>query len=137
MPDNGVRITELGSADVGYADGYPFLIASEESLNDLNSRMENSLPMDRFRPNIVVRGGLPFEEDSFGKFIIREILFDTVKPCARCPITTIDQLTGKAGKEPLKTLAKFRFRDNAVHFGMNLVHSGIGTISIGDELIFS
>lgn len=136
MPDTGNRQTELGNDKVAFADGYPFLLASEETLASLNDMMTEVLPMDRFRPNIVISGCNPLYEDTIGTFKIGGIDFTGIKKCARCPITTINQLTATAGKEPLKALAKFNREGNNVFFGMNLVHSGIGKIALGDELVF-
>ena len=136
MPDESTRSTELGGDKVAFADGYPFLLASEETLASLNAQMGEPLLMNRFRPNIVIRGGHSLIEDTIGSFKIRDIAFTGIKRCARCPIPTIDQLTAIAGKEPLKTLATFNREGNNVYFGMNLVHTGTGTISVGDRLVF-
>lgn len=119
----------------GFADGFPFLIAGEASLADLNRRLEKPLPMNRFRPNLVVHGSAPFAEDEFGPFRIGEIPMRTVKPCARCVVTTTDQSTGRRdGDEPLRTFASFRRQDGKVMFGQNVVHYGTGMLSIGDEI---
>jgi uncharacterized protein YcbX len=113
---------------IGFADGYPLLLASEASLADLNSRLNKALPMDRFRPNLVVQGeGLaPFAEDDWKTLTIpaANVTFRVAKPCARCAITTINQVTGAPeGPEPLKAMAKFRRDANGkVLFGMNLIH---------------
>ncbi|MGB5896547.1 MAG: MOSC N-terminal beta barrel domain-containing protein [Ignavibacteriaceae bacterium] len=119
---------------VGFADGYPFLIIGEESLNDLNKRLEEPLPMNRFRTNFVFSGGKAFDEDNWNAVKIGDMVFHSVKPCPRCIITTINQNTGMKGKEPLKTLAAFRQKDNKVMFGMNLVAEGVGKINVGDEI---
>ena len=136
MPDEGTRKTELGDDKVAFADAYPFLLTSEETLSSLNEQMIESLPMNRFRPNIVIKGGEILMEDTIGNFKIRDIGFTGIKRCGRCPITTINQLTAVAGKEPLKTLATFNRKDNNVFFGMYLVHTGAGMINIGDQLSF-
>ncbi len=116
-----------------FSDGFPFLIISEESLADLNRRLSTPLPMDRFRPNLVVRGGEPFAEDRWRQIQIGTVTFDLVKPCARCKITTIDQATGAVGKEPLATFATFRrTADGKVLFGQNMISSGTGSIAVGD-----
>ncbi len=120
--------------EVGFADGFPFLLIAEESLADLNGRLAEPLPMNRFRPNIVVRGGGPFWEDRVGAFRIGEITFRCVKPCARCAITTTDQATAARGKEPLRTLATYRRGKRGVLFGQNLIHDREGTIQVGDRL---
>lgn len=125
------------SDETSFADGYPFLLIGEESLVELNQRLATPLPMDRFRPNIVVRGGGPFTEDGWQQLRIGDVTFDVVKPCARCQMTTIDQARGVvAGPEPLATLATFR-RDETgkVLFGQNLLSTGAGMIMVGDRLI--
>jgi uncharacterized protein len=119
---------------VGFADGFPFLLISEESLEDLNRRLEVPLPMNRFRPNLVIAGGEPFGEDRMGPFAIGGIRFAVVKPCDRCVVTTTDQATGERGPEPLRTLATFRRADRKVLFGQNVVHEGTGRLRVGDPL---
>ena len=122
------------SARVSFADGFSFLLISEESLADLNERLDTPVPMARFRPNLVVTGEGAFAEDTWRKIRIGPITFDVVKPCARCSMTTVDPLTGRKGKEPLRTLATFRKRDGEVMFGQNLVHYGTGPLSVGDAV---
>jgi uncharacterized protein YcbX len=138
MPDDTKRIVDQRyapeNAVTSFSDAYPFLIIGRASLDDLNSRLAEALPMNRFRPNIVFTGGNPFEEDQYAHFSIGNVDFYGVKLCARCIITTINQETAKKGKEPLKTLASYRFRDNKILFGQNLVHEGEGELIIGDEL---
>lgn len=121
---------------VSFADGYPVLLIGQASLDDLNSRLENPVPMNRFRPNIVVEGADAFAEDGWKKIRVGESVFDVVKPCARCVMTTIDQATGdKTGVEPLKTLATYRTINGGVIFGQNLIAEREGgTIRVGDEL---
>jgi uncharacterized protein YcbX len=117
---------------VGFADGYSFLLTSHASLDDLNRRLPSALPMNRFRPNIVIDGVEPFEEDGWKRIRIDGIEFSVVKPCARCAITTVDQQTAEKSKEPLRTLATFRnVPGRGVMFGQNLVHHGTGAIRIG------
>jgi len=119
---------------VGFADGYPFLLISEASLADLNSRLEASVAMERFRPNIVISGCEAFAEDEYERVRIGQISFRGVKRCERCVITTIDPQTGERGREPLSTLAKYRLSDQKVWFGMNLIHDGIGMLRVGDSV---
>ena len=120
---------------VGFADGYPLLLISEASLADLNSRLATPLPMNRFRPNIVVTGCEPYAEDTWQRIQIGGLGFDIVKPCARCATTTTDQATGARGKEPLKTLATYRDGpDSGPLFGQNVIHAGVGAIRVGDEV---
>jgi uncharacterized protein len=114
---------------VSFADAYPFLVIGEATLAELNGRLaaqgEAAVPMDRFRPNLVVRGSAPFAEDAWARFRIGEIVFRAAGPCARCVVTTTDQFTAERGPEPLRTLATYR-RDPAkpsdVNFGQNLIH---------------
>lgn len=123
----------LDPADhVNFADGYQFLIISEESLADLNRRLAEPLPMNRFRPNIVIGGsGLPFAEDYVRRFRLGSVVFQAVKPCARCVITTTNQATTVVGKEPLRTLATFRRGPKGVMFGQNLIHENTGVLRVG------
>ncbi|WP_187262565.1 MOSC domain-containing protein [Pontibacter beigongshangensis] len=120
---------------VGFADGYPFLLIGQASLDDLNSRLQAPVPMNRFRPNLVFTGGAPFAEDSFGHFQVSQTRFRAAKPCGRCVVTTIDQGSGQKGAEPLKTLSTYRLVNNKVMFGQNLVHDGAGQLQVGDELV--
>lgn len=122
-------------AQVGFADGYPFLLALETSLTELNRRLPEPFLMNRFRPSIVVDGLEPFEEDHWKSFRASGIEFQVVKPCARCPITTVDQATAERGKEPLRTLATFRrVQGKGVMFGQNLVHSSTGELRRGSAI---
>lgn len=137
MPDHVVREVDRDYApeggQTGFADGFPFLLIGESSLADLNSRLATPLPMNRFRPNLVVSGSAPFAEDQWRRIRIGEIPMEVVKPCARCVVTTTDQATGKrAGDEPLRTLATFRRQGNGVMFGQNVVHYASGRLVVGD-----
>ncbi|MDR3695055.1 MOSC N-terminal beta barrel domain-containing protein [Mucilaginibacter sp.] len=138
MPDDTKRIVDQkyapGDSITSFSDAYPFLIIGQASLDDLNNRLAVPLPMDRFRPNIVYTGGHPYEEDLMGRFTIGGISFRGVKLCARCPITTINQQDASRGKEPLKTLASYRQKNNKVLFGQNIVHTGEGIVKVGDDL---
>ena len=115
----------------GFADGYPILIISEASLQDLNSRLDSPLPMNRFRPNIVVKDCAPFEEDTWKRIRIGDVEMALVKPCDRCVVTTIDKETLEQGKEPLKTLNTFRKQIGGVMFGMNVIPLNEGEIKVG------
>jgi uncharacterized protein YcbX len=115
----------------GFADGYPILLISEEGLKDLNSRLETPLPMNRFRPNIVVKGGEPFAEDTWNRICIGNVELAVVKPCARCVVTTVDKDTLERSKEPLKTLATFRRHSLGVIFGQNAIPVNEGRIQLG------
>lgn len=120
---------------VSFADGYPFLMIGQSSLDDLNSRLSQPILMNRFRPNFVFNGGTPYCEDGMHTFRIGVITFSAVKPCARCVLTTIDQEYATKGKEPLKTLAAYRTLENKIMFGQNLLHTGTGKVKAGDRLI--
>lgn len=123
-----------------YADGYPVLVIGAASLADLNERLgakgEADLPMNRFRPNVVVDGLDPYDEDHLDTLTIGEVVLRMVKPCVRCQVTTTDQATAAVGREPLPTLATYRYdeRFEGVRFGMNaIVAAGAGgTIATGD-----
>ena len=136
MPESSHRKVDrryaVNGESVSFADGMPYLLIGQESLNDLNSCLEVPVPMDRFRPNIVFAGGTPFLEDSLRKIKIGEVEFQIVKPCARCVMTTVDQKTGGKGKEPLKTLSSYRTINNKVYFGQNVVALQPGCIKVGD-----
>ena len=121
---------------VSFADGYPFLLIGEGSLADLNTRLETPVPMNRFRPNLVVAGSEPFAEDTWKRIRIGSTEFHLVKPCARCVITTVDQATGiKDPREPLATLSSYRNRNGKVLFGQNLIaDSAGGMVRVGDEV---
>jgi uncharacterized protein len=138
MPDQTQRWVDGRYANkkeiTSFSDGYPFLIIGQSSLDDLNNRIEEKLLVNRFRPNIVFSGGEPYEEDTLAHFTINDIHFYGVKLCSRCVITTINQDTIKKGKEPLRTLSKYRMKNNKIYFGQNLLHHGEGSIRIGDEL---
>lgn len=123
------------SADqTGFADGFPFLLISEASLADLNARLENPVPMVRFRPNMVIRGTGPFAEDSWKRIRIGSVEFRVSKACSRCVMTTVDTDLAVKGKEPLATLANYRRGKGGVLFGQNLAHDGLGTIRVGDTV---
>lgn len=139
MPESTRRIVDETYAQnkiVSFADGFPFLIIGQASLDDLNLRMQVPLMMNRFRPNFVFTGGQPFEEDGWNKFNIGEVKFEAVKPCARCVITTTDQETSERAEEPLLTLSEFRKDGNKVMLGMNLVCESVGKIKVGDQIEF-
>ncbi len=121
------------SDHTGFADGFPLLLVSEASLEDLNRRLERPVEMRRFRPNLVVRGCEPYAEDTWRRIRIGDIGIRLVKPCSRCPVPTVDPETGTfAGPEPLKTLATYRERNGKVFFGQNAVPEGEGTVRLGD-----
>lgn len=138
LPDESIRPVDpaYGNTEdqVGLADGFPFVLVSEASLANLNARLEQPMPINRFRPNLVVRGCEPFAEDGWRLICISKITLRVVKPCSRCTITTVDQRTATTGKEPLRTLARFRRAGNKVLFGQNLIHDETGTLRVGDPV---
>lgn len=125
----------VNNESVGFADAMPYLLIGQASLDGLNSKLEKAVPMDRFRPNLVFSGGLPFEDDAWDKIKIGEAEFKITKPCARCVMTTVNQETAEKGKEPLKTLATFRTFDNKVMFGQNMLLLKGDKIKVGDEVV--
>jgi uncharacterized protein YcbX len=138
MPDNSLRKVDTKYATnneiTSFSDGYPFLIIGQSTLDNLNDKLADPLPVNRFRPNIVFSGGKAFQEDGMEHFKINDINFYGIKLCGRCMITTINQDDSNTSHEPLKTLASYRTKNNKVYFGQNLLHNGSGLVNIGDEL---
>ncbi len=136
------RTFASGSELVGFADGFPLLILGDSSLQDLNARLrqrgEHEVGLERFRPNIVIEGGAPFEEDRWRQIVVGDgeeaITIDIVKPCARCSIISVDPLTGVQGVEPMRTLATFRRREGNVFVGQNALARGEGRIVTGSPV---
>lgn len=124
----------IGPNSTAFSDGFPLLLISQSSLDELNRRLERPVPMNRFRPNLVVAGTEPFAEDSWTKIQTGDVAMHIVKPCARCIITTTDQETGERNQEPLRTLAGFRKKDSKILFGQNAIHLNHGTIRVGDPV---
>lgn len=122
-------------ARVGFADAFPFLIISEAALGALNERLDTPVPMNRFRPNFVVSGVEAYAEDGWDTVRIGDVEFVVAKPCARCVVTTIDQATAVATREPLRTLTRYRREERGVMFGQNLVHRAPGTVRLGDAVL--
>lgn len=118
---------------LAFADAFPFLLVSEASLDGLNRRLADALPMDRFRPNLVVAGCAEHAEDHWRTLRTGALTFHVAAPCARCVVTTTDQSTAVQAAEPLRTLAGYRLRDGEIHFGQNLVHDGRGVLRLGDR----
>lgn len=135
FPDDAVRRVnpDYASAVVGYADAFPLLVTSVESLADLNARMGQPLPMDRFRPNLVLTGlDGPWVEDTVHRLRVGKVELDLVRRCGRCTVTTVDQRTGVTGQEPLRTLATFRNVGQKLLFGVHAVPRTLGTVRVGD-----
>ena len=139
QPDDAVRIVdqEYGRPRdrVGFADSFSFLAISSASLDHLNARLPDPVPMNRFRPNLVVGGCEPHAEDGWKRIQVGSIGFRVVKPCARCSIPMVDQGSAVRGKEPLRTLAGYRSSGGEVLFGQNLAHDGTGALNVGDAVV--
>jgi uncharacterized protein YcbX len=140
MPESARRESKPRRAGPGhlvsFADGYAFLVISEASLDALNARLAQPVPMNRFRPNLVVRGCEPFAEDGWGDFAAGEAALRMAKPCGRCQVTTTDQSTGEVtGPEPLATLSAWRMSPEfGAMFGMNAVTVRPGALRVGDPV---
>ena len=145
MPEESLRPVDTSSGYhppgkfTSFSDAYPFLLIGEASLQDLQHRANDEISMLRFRPNLVFSGGAPYQEDEFGDFTINGIPFTGLENCARCNVPNVDPETGvmSADRQPLKTLAKYRTVNRQIIFGRDLVHSGTGVVSVGDELVLA
>ncbi|HET6860258.1 MAG TPA: MOSC domain-containing protein, partial [Streptomyces sp.] len=131
----------LPGETVSFADGYPLLVTTLASLEALNSLIaqgdhpdEGPVPMNRFRPNVVVDGFASWAEDGWKRISIGEVVFRVAKPCGRCVVTTTDQRTAERGREPLRTLARHRRAGSQLIFGQNLVPERTGTLRVGDPI---
>jgi uncharacterized protein YcbX len=145
MPESTRRSSDPAYAGdgerlVGFADAYAYLAVNAASLEDLNARLAAKghppLPMNRFRPNIVVSGAAPYAEDGWRLLTVGRARLRAAKPCGRCEVTTTDQATGEVrGPEPLATLAEYRNSGEfGVMFGLNLVTLEQGSIRRGDAV---
>ncbi|WP_309094613.1 MOSC N-terminal beta barrel domain-containing protein [Streptomyces sp.] len=126
---------------VSFADGFPLLLTTTASLEALNTLIaqgdhadEGPLPMDRFRPNVVVAGTDAWAEDHWSRLAVGEVTFRVAKPCGRCVVTTTDQGTSERGREPLHSLGRHRRLEGKLVFGQNLVPLSRGTIRLGDPV---
>lgn len=135
--------TEGAKVPTLFSDGYPILVISDASLADLNAKLtaqgREALPMNRFRPNIVIGGSGAFDEDFAESISIGDAILKPVKPCPRCPIPSVDQATGQIGPDPLDILQSYRVNprvDGAITFGMNaMLLAGEGkTIRVGQDV---
>jgi uncharacterized protein len=139
FPEDNARSVDpnfkIGDDHVSLADAYPVLVIGQRSLDDLNTRLSEPVPMNRFRPNLVFTGGEPYEEDGWKNFKVGKNRFAGVKPCARCAVPTVNQATGEKGTEPLATLSKYRKIGNKVLFGQNLIALNYDEVRVGDEII--
>ncbi len=137
MPaDEGIQV-DTGYAQAGervaFSDGFPLLLLNQGSLDDLSARVGQALPVERFRPNLLVSGAEAYAEDSWQRIRIGTLEFRVVKPCSRCIITTLDPQSGErhSAREPLATLKGYREREGQVYFGQNLIACGSGEIEVG------
>lgn len=131
------RYREAIGVRVSFADGYPLLLISEASLEDLNARTDGTHVMAQFRPNLVATGTEPYAEDGWKRIRIGEAIFRVDAPCSRCAMVTVDPSRGekRADKEPLKTLAGYRRGEKGkVYFGQNLVAENSGEIAVNDVI---
>jgi uncharacterized protein YcbX len=122
-----------------FSDGFPLLVLSKASIRDVGRRLGTELPANRFRPNIVISGVEPYDEDHIELLSVAEVMLKLVKPCSRCQIVNTDQRTGAVGEEPLLTLATYRRNERlqgAVTMGQNaVIVNGVGsTLRVGDSL---
>lgn len=138
MPDNSIRPADPRYAiteddKVSFADGYPILMFDEASVEQIVKKSGVPIPLNRFRGNIIFKGGHAHVEDEFKVFEINGLTFHGVKPCARCIMTTIDQQKAEiTSKEPLKTLATYRKAGHKILFGQNVIPPTEGTVAVGD-----
>jgi uncharacterized protein YcbX len=122
--------------EVSFADAYPLLLISQAALDALNAKLATPLPMQRFRPNLVVSGALPHAEDGWKRIRIGAIEFEGIKPCVRCVFTSVDPARGAfdPSGEPLRTLKTYRRGPDGITFGTNLIARGRGTLRVGDAV---
>lgn len=137
MPESSFRRVDAARVQdlrrVSFADGFPLLITSLMSLEELNGRLESPVEMRRFRPNVVVEGAEPWSEDTWREVTVGDVRLSLVKPCFRCVMTTVDPDTGvkDSATQPLRTLAGYRRTEGGVVFGTNAIHETPGQIAVG------
>ncbi|MCC6623256.1 MAG: MOSC domain-containing protein [Deltaproteobacteria bacterium] len=124
---------------VGFADGFALLVTGTASLDALNAELERPVTMSRFRPNLVVRTSEPWVEDTWRRIRVGAVELELVKPCGRCVMINVEQATGVAGREPLRTLTRSRTLEHRgktrVVFGQNAVPRGVGDVHVGDPVV--
>ena len=116
-------------APMGFADGFPLLVCNVASLADLNKRMPEAVPMERFRPNLVLTGLAPWAEDHIDTLTVGPVTLRLVKPCMRCTIPSVDQQSGEPSTDPAPVLRQFRFDRTlrGILFGENaVIAAGVG-----------
>lgn len=139
MPDHCRRLVDplyaQNKETVGFADGFPLLLISQSSLDDLNRRLSKPVLMNRFRPNLVVTGCEPFAEDHWRRILIGDLELQLVKPCARCVMPSIDQHSAQKDSEILRVLASYRRgKDRKTYFGQNLLYQKLGQLTVGQTV---
>lgn len=138
MPDDSVRLVDglyaKNGETVSFADGFPILLISRASLDDLNGRLPSPVPMNRFRPNLVVSGCAPFAEDTWECIRIGDMQFEIAKPCSRCAVPSIVQETAERDPHINRVLAGYRRFDGKIYFGQNLLYRQGGEVRIGDDV---
>lgn len=135
LSDSSLRCVKNKQTQVSFADGYPLLLINQASVDQLNSHLQTPISALHFRPNLLIKGDLPFIEDSWARIKIGEVEFEVSKPCARCIFTNVNPKTGIADLEqPLKTLAQFRYNQGDIDFGQNLIPLNQGIIRSGDQI---
>lgn len=131
------RVKKFADVPLSFADGFPYLLMNEASMRDLQQRCPSSVKLEQFRPNLVITGAAAYEEDTWQTIRIGEVIFDLVKPCSRCILTTVSTERGRKHPrgEPLKTLQGYRTADNGdVDFGQNMIARNTGMIRAGDSV---
>jgi len=120
--------------NLSMADGYPYLLLGTASMKQLNEKLTTKISANRFRANLIIETDVPHVEDTWKNVSIGNTSLQIIKPCARCQVITIDQETGKQGKEPTKTLASYRKESNKILFGVNAICTQEGRVAVGDEV---
>ena len=138
FPEDEVRQVDLDYANIGdktaFSDGFPFLLISQASLDDLNGRLNTPADMQRFRPNLVVSGSEPYAEDKWKKIQIGQSIFNLIKPCSRCTIPNINPQTGENTNDVIQTLKEFRLRNKKIYFGQNLTAKESANLEVGMDV---
>ncbi|MEM1191583.1 MAG: MOSC N-terminal beta barrel domain-containing protein [Pseudomonadota bacterium] len=138
FPETALRGVEPGYAPssqlVAFSDGYPLLVISEAALDELNERLPSPVPMDRFRPNLVIRGAEAHAEDGWQHIRIGDAELHLVKPCSRCAIPSVNQQTGARDPDINRALAAYRRRDGIIYFGMNAIAAAGASFRVGDAV---
>lgn len=136
-PELTRRVKRHPDVALSFADAYPYLLLNQASFDYLQQKCPYILDIRQFRGNIIIAGALPFAEDGWKTIKIGEVIFDLVKPCSRCVLTTIDihSSTANPHNEPLKTLRQFRCdQSGEIDFGMNMIARNSGRISLNDTI---